>query len=165
MRVLLQRVTQAHVVVENGVSGEIGRGLLLLVAIAPDDTDMDLERMASKIVNLRVFEDADGKMNRSALDEIGGREASFGLLVVSQFTLFADMRKGRRPSFVGAASPDVAAPMIERWTGMLAGLGFRVEQGVFGAHMAVHLVNDGPVTLWLDSADLNPATSGAGQGR
>lgn len=166
MRVLLQRVTQARVVVEGQVRGEVGRGLLLLVAIAPDDTDLDLERMASKIVNLRILEDAGGKMNRSALDEVGDDgDASFGLLVVSQFTLYADMRKGRRPSFVGAASPGVAAPMIEGWAGMLEARGFRVEQGVFGADMAVHLVNDGPVTLWLDSADLRPATLTAREGR
>lgn len=166
MRVLLQRVTQARVVVEGQVRGEVGRGLLLLVAIAPDDTENDLERMASKIVNLRIFEDDGGKMHRSALDEIGGDgDASFGLLVVSQFTLYADMRKGRRPSFAGAAPPEVAAPMIERWAGMLAAPGFPVEQGVFGADMAVHLVNDGPVTLWLDSADLRPATSTTGEGR
>lgn len=166
MRVLLQRVTQARVIVEGQVRGEVGRGLLLLVAIAPDDTDLDLKRMASKIVNLRIFEDGSGKMNRSALDEIGDDgDASFGLLVVSQFTLYADMRKGRRPSFVGAASPGVAAPMIEGWAGMLAARGFRVEQGVFGADMAVHLVNDGPVTLWLDSADLRPATLTAREGR
>ncbi|CAA9555091.1 MAG: D-aminoacyl-tRNA deacylase [uncultured Thermomicrobiales bacterium] len=166
MRVLLQRVSQAKVIVEGQVRGEVGRGLLLLVAIAPDDTDLDLERMASKIVNLRIFEDDGGKMNRSALDEIGDeRDASFGLLVVSQFTLYADVRKGRRPSFVGAAPPGVAAPMIDRWAGMLAAQGFRVEQGVFGADMAVHLINDGPVTLWLDSADLGYAASIAREGR
>lgn len=166
MRVLLQRVTQAHVIVEGQVVGEIERGLLLLVGIAPGDTDVDLERMTSKIVNLRIFEDDAGKMNRSALDETGdGGDPSFGLLVVSQFTLFADLRKGRRPSFTGAAAPDIAAPMIERWVGMLAALGFRVELGVFGAHMAVHSVNDGPVTLWLDSADLTPATSATGEER
>ncbi len=166
MRVLLQRVTQASVIVAGENAGEIGRGLLLLMAIAPDDTDVDLERMASKIANLRIFEDDAGKMNRSALDEIGdGCDPAFGLLVVSQFTLYADLRKGRRPSFTGAAAPDVAAPMIERWAKMLAARGFRVERGVFGAHMAVHLVNDGPVTLWLDSADLRPATSDTREGR
>lgn len=165
MRVLLQRVTGASVTVDGRIAGEIGKGLLLLVAISTSDTEAELERMASKIVTLRIFEDDDGKMNRSALDEnddCGDR--SFGLLVVSQFTLYADVRKGRRPSFTGAAAPEVAAPMIARWAGMLASSGFRVAQGVFGAHMAVHSVNDGPVTLWIDSADLRGAAS-PGDGR
>lgn len=166
MRVLLQRVSRASVAVAGEMTGEIGRGLLLLVAIAPGDTDADLARMAGKIVNLRIFEDAAGKMYRSALDETGdGGDPSFGLLVVSQFTLYADMRKGRRPSFTGAAAPDVAAPKIEQWASMLTAQGFRVEQGVFGAHMAVHSVNDGPVTLWLDSEDMRPATTPAEKGR
>lgn len=166
MRVLLQRVTEARVTVDDAVVGEVGKGLLLLAGIATDDTGMDLERMATKIVNLQIFEDDDGKMNRSALDVNADRDdPTFGLLVVSQFTLYADVRKGRRPSFVGAASPEVAAPMIERWAGMLGGLGFRVEQGVFGAHMAVHLVNDGPVTLRLDSVDWRPVTSAMHEGR
>jgi D-tyrosyl-tRNA(Tyr) deacylase len=156
MRVLLQRVTEASVAVGDKIVGEIGNGLLLLAGIASDDTEAELERMATKIVNLRIFEDDDGKMDRSALDVLArGDDSSFGLLVVSQFTLYADVRKGRRPSFTGAAAPEMAAPMIERWAGMLADLGFRVEQGVFGAHMSVRLVNDGPVTLWVESSDLN----------
>lgn len=165
MRVLVQRVTGASVTVDDRIAGEIGKGLLLLVAIAATDTEAELERMTDKIVNLRIFEDDDGKMNRSALDENDGSgDRSFGLLVVSQFTLYADVRKGRRPSFVGAAPPDVAAPMIARWASMLALSGFRVAQGVFGAHMAVNLVNDGPVTLWIDSADLRGVAS-SGEGR
>jgi len=166
MRVLLQRVTEASVSVDAQVVAGIGRGLLLFAGIAPDDTDTDLEQMAQKVVNLRVFEDAAGKMNRSALDLVAeGSDPSFGLLVVSQFTLYADMRRGRRPSFAGAAPPDRAAPMIERWASLLAGFGIRVEQGVFGAHMAVHLVNDGPVTLWLDSAALGCSAPAAADGR
>ncbi len=166
MRVLLQRVTEARVSVDAQVTGEIGNGLLLLAGIATDDTDARLEQMAGKIANLRIFEDDDGKMNRSALDMIAdGGDATFGLLVVSQFTLYADVRKGRRPSFTGAAGPDVASPMIDRWVGMLADLGFRVEQGVFGAHMAVHLVNDGPVTLWLDSNELSRPKAATWEGR
>lgn len=166
MRVLLQRVTEASVTVQGHVVGEIGHGLLLFAGIASDDTDAELEQMATKVVNLRIFEDDDGKMNRSALDVIAGvDDSSFGLLVVSQFTLYADLRKGRRPSFITAAAPALAAPMIERWTGMLADLGFRVAQGVFGAHMAVHLVNDGPVTLWLDSRELSQSKSAPRQGR
>lgn len=162
MRVLLQRVTAASVSVDAKVVGEVGSGLLLFAGIAPDDTDADLEQMARKVANLRIFEDAAGKMNRSALDLIPeGGDLSFGLLVVSQFTLYADMRRGRRPSFVGAASPDQAAPMIQRWAGILAGLGFRVEQGVFGAHMVVQLSNDGPVTLWLDNAEFKRPTLAA----
>lgn len=152
--------------VDAKVVGEVGSGLLLLAAIAPDDTDIELEQMANKVANLRIFEDAGGKMNRSATDLIaGGGDPSFGLLVVSQFTLYADMRRGRRPSFVGAAPPDQAAPMIQRWASMLSGLGFRVEQGVFGAHMVVHLVNDGPVTLWLDSVELRRSPLAAVDGR
>lgn len=166
MRVLLQRVTKANVTVEDAVVGEVGKGLLLLAGIAPGDTDAVLERMANKIVNLRIFEDDDAKMNRSALEVNADRDdPTFGLLVVSQFTLYADVRKGRRPSFIGAAGPELAGPMIERWAGMLGGLGFRVAQGVFGAHMAVHLVNDGPVTLWLDSNELNRSTSAMHEGR
>lgn len=165
MRVLLQRVSEASVAVDAEVIAGIGSGLLLLAAIAPDDTDIELELMARKIANLRVFEDAGGKMNRSALDIIAeDHDPSFGLLVVSQFTLYTDMRRGRRPSFVGAAPPDQAAPMIQRWAGMFSGLGFRVGQGVFGAHMVVHLVNDGPVTLWLDSAELRRSTLAAADG-
>ncbi len=166
MRVLLQRVTEARVSVDGQVTGEIGNGLLLLAGIATDDTDAQLEHMAGKIANLRIFEDDDGKMNRSALDMIAdGGDETFGLLVVSQFTLYADVRKGRRPSFTDAAGPDIASPMIDRWVGMLADLGFRVEQGVFGAHMAVHLVNDGPVTLWLDSDELSRPRAATREGR
>lgn len=166
MRVLLQRVTEASVSVDAQVVARIGRGLLLFAGIAPNDTDTDLEQMAQKVANLRIFEDATGKMNRSGLDLIAeGGNPSFGLLVVSQFTLYADMRRGRRPSFVGAASPDLAAPMIQRWAGMLAGFGFQVEQGVFGAHMVVQLSNDGPVTLWLDSAELRRPALAAAEGR
>lgn len=153
MRVLLQRVTEASVKVDGDVVGAIGGGFLALVGIGVDDTEAEIDLMIGKVANLRVFEDTEGKMNRSLLDR---REAGEGaaVLAVSQFTLFADARKGRRPSFVGAARPDQAVPLLERFVTGLQTLGIRVEQGVFGAEMAVSLVNDGPVTIWLDSDDL-----------
>lgn len=154
MRVLLQRVARASVAVEGDTVAAIGEGLLLFAAIAAGDGAADLERVAAKIVHLRVFEDDRGRMNRSALDIVaGGASPDFGILVVSQFTLYGDVRKGRRPSFTGAAAPELAAPMIERFAAMLAGHGVPVRQGVFRAHMAVELVNDGPVTIWIDSDD------------
>ena len=153
MRILLQRVTEASVRVENEITGEIGPGLLLFVGIGTSDTSAEIETMTGKVANLRIFEDEQGKMNRSALDLIAADPVSASMLVVSQFTLFGDTRKGRRPSFVDAARPEQAVPLLEQFVSGLETLGFRVAQGVFGAHMAVSLVNDGPVTLWLDSAD------------
>ena len=145
MRVVLQRVSRARVRVGERTTGEIGRGLLLLVGFTSADTDEASAWMAEKLVGLRIFPDDEGKMNRS-LDEIGG-----ALLVVSQFTLYGDARKGRRPSFVDAAPPPVAIPLYERFVAMLrtAAPG-RVETGEFGAMMDVELVNDGPVTLVLE---------------
>ncbi|MEX0979865.1 MAG: D-aminoacyl-tRNA deacylase [Gemmatimonadota bacterium] len=145
MRVVLQRVSRAQVSVEGAVVGSIGAGLLLLVGFAQDDGAETLEWMADKVVGLRIFADEEGKMNRSLL-EAGGR-----VLVVSQFTLYGDVRKGRRPSFIGAAPPDVAVPLYALF---LALLGDRVpdpvQAGEFGAMMAVESVNDGPVTLLLE---------------
>lgn len=153
MRVLVQRVSRASVTVEGRVTGEIGPGLLLLTGITAGDSGTDGATLAQKIANLRIFPDEDGAMNRSALDRLDAGEPS-SILVVSQFTLYADMRKGRRPSFVQAAPPDVAAPLVDAFAGQFRQLGFTVAEGIFGAHMAVDLVNDGPVTLWLDTAEL-----------
>jgi D-aminoacyl-tRNA deacylase len=153
MRVLLQRVSEASVRVDGDETGAIGPGLALLVGITESDTERELETIAAKVSNLRIFEDADGKMNCSALDLLAAGD-EVGILVVSQFTLYGDVRKGRRPSFTAAASPGHAAPMIERFATLLAKMGFAVAQGVFGAHMMVTLSNDGPVTIWIDSDDL-----------
>ena len=146
MRVVLQRVSRAEVRVAGSVTGAIGAGFVVLAGFAPGDTDETLAWMAEKIVGLRVFADSAGKMNR-ALADVGG-----GLLVVSQFTLYGDARKGRRPSFTDAAPPDVAVPLYERFVALLrerAG-GLPVATGEFGAMMEVELVNDGPVTLLLE---------------
>ena len=146
MRVVLQRVSRAAVRVDGKTVGEIGRGYLVLAGFAPTDNDATLEWMAEKILGLRLFGDAEGKMNL-ALAEVGG-----GVLVVSQFTLYGDARKGRRPSFIDAAPPEVAIPLYERFVALLrarAG-GIPVATGEFGAMMEVELVNDGPVTLLLE---------------
>ena len=146
MRILLQRVTHASVIVEHQTIGAIDRGYLLLVGIAKDDTPDVVNRLAKKVVNLRLFPNDAGKFDKSLLD-IGG-----GALVVSQFTLFGDARKGNRPSFIDAAPPEVAAPLCDAFVQALRQLGVdRVETGRFGADMQVSLCNDGPVTLWLDS--------------
>lgn len=148
MRVLLQRVSQARVDTSGETVGEIGRGFLLFVGAAAQDTQAEVDYLAEKISNLRVFADDDGKMNRSAIDE------GYAMLVVSQFTLHANVRKGRRPSFIEAAPPDVAEPLVEALVARLRELGLQVETGRFGAEMAVSLVNDGPVTIWLDTEEL-----------
>lgn len=155
MRVLLQRVTRARVTVARDVIGEIGRGLLLLVGVNGTDSDDDATYLAEKIINLRVFADAAGAMNRSAVDLHDSGE-DVGLLVVSQFTLYADTRKGRRPSFIAAAPPSVAAPLVTAFAARLRERGLPVAEGRFGAEMAVELVNDGPVTIWFDTADRRP---------
>jgi D-tyrosyl-tRNA(Tyr) deacylase len=144
MRILVQRVSSAQVRVDGDVVGRIGGGLLLLVGFTHADGDDELGWMAEKVLGLRIFADAEGKMNRS-VGESGG-----GLLVVSQFTLYGDARKGKRPSFVDAARPEVAVPLYERFVGLLRASGVTVETGEFGAMMEVELVNDGPVTLWLE---------------
>lgn len=148
MRSLLQRVSRASVMVDEQVVGQIGRGLLILLGVGQDDGEAQVKTLADKIVHLRIFEDEAGKMNRSLLD-IGGEA-----LVVSQFTLYADVRKGRRPSFTSAAPPALAEPLVERFKDALAAYGVPVEGGVFGAHMDVELINSGPVTVWLDSEEL-----------
>lgn len=144
MRVLVQRVSRAEVRVDGRVTGRIGAGLLLLVGFTHQDTEEQLAWMADKVTGLRIFPDGEGKMNR-ALTEMGG-----ALLVVSQFTLYGDAVKGRRPSFVDAARPEVATPLYERFVAMLRERGVPTETGEFGATMEVELVNDGPVTLWLE---------------
>ena len=149
MRILLQRVSSAAVRVEGRVVGQIQEGLVLLVGIAEGDCESDADRLAEKVAHLRVFIDAQGKFNRSLLD-IGG-----GALVVPQFTLYADCRKGRRPSFSEAARPELARPLCDSFAARLRHLGVSpVDTGVFGALMQVQIHNDGPVTIWLDSKNL-----------
>jgi len=149
MRVLLQRVSRGEVRIreanaEPRVSGSIGRGYVLLVGFTTTDTEEQVAWMSEKVVGLRLFADADDKMNLS-LSDVGG-----ALLVVSQFTLYGDARKGRRPSFVDAARPEIAIPLYEQFVQRLRDAGVQVETGEFGAMMDVELVNDGPVTLWLE---------------
>jgi D-tyrosyl-tRNA(Tyr) deacylase len=153
VRVLAQRVNRAQVTVAGETTGEIGRGFLLLVGVTLDDTAAAADLLARKVANLRVFDDADGNLNRSALDLLEAGEP-IGMLVVSQFTLYADCRKGRRPSFTQAAPPAVAEPLVDRFADGLRALGLPVATGRFGAEMQVELVNDGPVTIWLDTAEL-----------
>lgn len=144
MRVLLQRVARAEVRVGERVTGRIGRGLVLLVGFTHSDGEDQVAWMAEKVVGLRIFPDEDDKMNRSIA------EANGALLVVSQFTLYGDSVKGRRPSFIEAARPEQAVPLYERFIARLRESGLPVETGTFGASMQVELVNDGPVTLWLE---------------
>lgn len=146
MRVVVQRVSEARVEVDGAVTGSIGCGLVVLVGVGQGDTEAEADYLAAKIVGLRVFPDGADKMNRSVAD-CGG-----ALLVVSQFTLYGDCRKGRRPSFDGAAAPDMAKRLYEYFVARVRAAGLRVETGVFQASMALHLVNDGPVTLILDSS-------------
>lgn len=145
MRAVIQRVERASVSVEGEIRGQIGAGFLVLIGVEEGDGDADFKYIADKVPNLRVFEDDQGKMNRSLLD-VGGE-----VLAVSQFTLLGDARGGRRPSFITAARPETADPMYERLVADWRARGIRVETGVFGAHMKVALVNDGPVTILLDS--------------
>jgi len=145
MRAVVQRVSRSSVTVDGEITGSIERGFLVLLGVAEDDTQDDLIYLAGKIVGLRVFEDDEGKMNRSLAD-VGGR-----MLVVSQFTLLGDCRKGRRPSFIKAARPDRAEELYRSFLAEVRGQGIEVETGRFQEHMDVELVNDGPVTLLLDS--------------
>ncbi|CAI6082496.1 D-aminoacyl-tRNA deacylase [Cohnella sp. JJ-181] len=147
MKVVLQRVSGARVEVEGNTIGEIGAGLLLLVGVGHEDTESDAAWMADKIGGLRIFEDETGKMNLSVKDTGGA------ILSVSQFTLFGDCRKGRRPNFMGAARPDAASALYDRFNDLLREAGLTVETGTFGAMMDVSLTNDGPVTLILDTKD------------
>jgi D-tyrosyl-tRNA(Tyr) deacylase len=144
MRALLQRVSKASVTVDEQTISAIGKGLLILLGVGHGDGEEQAKFLAEKIANLRVFEDEQGKTNLSILDVKG--EA----IVVSQFTLYADTRKGRRPSFIDAALPDAAEPLVNRFVELLRGQGVPTQTGRFGAHMAVEIHNDGPVTIWLE---------------
>jgi len=146
MRAVVQRVSEASVRIEGRVVGEIGPGLLVLLGVGRGDSEADADYLAGKVVHLRVFPDEGGQMNRSLL-ETGG-----SVLVVSQFTLYGDVRKGRRPGYSSAAPPEEANRLYEHFVALLRGLGAKVETGVFQAMMDVTLVNHGPVTLWLDSS-------------
>ena len=147
MRVVLQRVSEARVEVDGAVVGAIGHGLLLLVGVGLGDTEKDAEYLAAKIADLRIFADQRGKMNLS-IQDIGG-----GILIISQFTLYGDLRKGRRPSFDKAAPPDEANVLYEYFIRQMRGVGLQVETGKFGASMKVHLLNDGPVTFICESGN------------
>ena len=149
MRACIQRVSRADVTIDGEVTGQIGRGLVVLLGVAHDDGQGQVDWLADKIVGLRIFEDDDGKMNRS-LAEVGG-----AMLVVSQFTLYGDSRKGRRPSFTDAAPPELAEQLYEAFVESVRAQGIEVTTGRFRAHMRVSLVNDGPVTLWIDTATAN----------
>ena len=148
MRLVLQRVSWARVKVENEVVGAIDNGIMALVGATSGDTELDADTLADKTVNLRIFGDAQGKMNLSVLD-VGG-----ALLAVSQFTLYADTRKGRRPAFTDAMEPIAAAGVFERYKSSVAAAGVRVASGAFGAHMEVELCNSGPVTIILNSDEM-----------
>ena len=147
MRALLQRTTGATVAVAGDVVGDIDDGLVVLLGVGPADDDATADGLARRIVELRIFRDAEGRTNSSLMD-VGG-----AVLLVSQFTLFADTRRGRRPGFTGAASPAQAERLYERMAATLRALGVTVATGRFGAEMAVHLINDGPFTIWLDTDD------------
>lgn len=144
MRAVLQRVRRGRVLVDEDVVAEIGRGIVILLGVGREDTEKEAAWLATKCATLRIFEDSEGKTNLS-VQEVGG-----GILVVSQFTLYADTRKGRRPSFINAGAPELAEPLVDAFTQHLTALGLRVERGVFGAHMVVDMENDGPVTILLE---------------
>lgn len=148
MRALVQRVTRGAVFVENNIVGSIHQGLVILVGVTHDDTVETAQFLANKIANLRIFEDDAGKFNLSALD-VGA-----GMLVISQFTLYADARRGRRPDFIAAARPEIAAPLVETFAQVLESRGLDVARGQFQAKMLVEILNEGPVTIWLDTAEL-----------
>lgn len=149
MRAILQRVQQGSVTVDGEMVGQIGPGYVILLGATHDDGEPEVTKLAEKVAHLRVFEDEQGKMNLSAL-EVGAE-----ILVISQFTLYADAKKGRRPSFTNAAPPAMAQPLVARFVEVLQGLGVKkVETGVFGAKMLVHIENDGPVTIILDTDSL-----------
>ena len=145
MRAVIQRVKRAQVKIEDAVTGEIGTGLLVFLGVDESDTEQDLSYIVEKTLNLRIFEDTEGKMNLSVMDTAGE------LLIVSQFTLLGDCRKGRRPSFIAAARPEKAIPFYEKAIALFKASGLKVATGKFQAEMAVELVNDGPVTMLIDS--------------
>lgn len=144
MRVVLQRVNHGSVRVDDNIIAEIGLGLVLLLGVGPEDGEEQIDFLVNKIAHLRIFEDDQGKINRSLMD-VGG-----AAIVVSQFTLYADTRKGRRPSFTDAAPPEIASPLVDHFAEKLAALGVPTQKGEFGAHMQVEIHNDGPVTIWME---------------
>lgn len=144
MRVILQRVTHGRVSIDGRTVSEIGPGLVILLGVGPNDGEEQARYLVQKIANLRIFGDDVGKMNRSMLD-VGGQA-----IVISQFTLYADTRKGRRPSFTDAALPGIASPLVQRFTELLEEQGVPTKTGVFGEHMLVEIANDGPVTIWME---------------
>jgi len=148
MRACVQRVSEAHVTVEGAVTGRIGNGLVVLLGVGTEDGEAEASWLADKVIGLRIFEDDAGKMNRS-LAEAGG-----AMLVVSQFTLYGDCRRGRRPSFTAAAPPELAERLYDEFVERVRNAGIEVATGRFREHMLVSLVNDGPVTLWIDTADM-----------
>lgn len=145
MRAVLQRVNFGRVTIDGRVAADIGKGLVILLGVGPGDDEARSAAMAKKIAQLRILEDDQGKMNLSLLDTGGSA------VVVSQFTLFADTRKGNRPSFVNAAPPEIASPLVDHFVAQLRGYGIPTQTGEFGAHMLVALENDGPVTIWLEN--------------
>jgi len=144
MKAVLQRVRRGRVLVEEDVVAEISHGIVILLGVGRKDTEKEAAWLANKCANLRIFEDTEGKTNLS-VQEVGGE-----ILVVSQFTLYADTRKGRRPSFINAGAPEIAEPLVDAFAQHLTTLGIRIERGVFGAHMVVDMENDGPVTILLE---------------
>lgn len=148
MRAVIQRVTQGRVSIKGEVVGAINAGLVILLGVGAGDDESDVDTLANKIANLRIFTDVEGKFNLSAID------IQAELLVISQFTLFADARKGRRPSFIGAARPEIAFPLYEKFVEKLRTMGFKVETGEFQADMLVEIHNSGPVTICLDTRDV-----------
>lgn len=148
MKVVLQRVKHASVTIDGVVHGKINQGYLLLVGITDGDTETEAKKIADKVVDLRIFEDENGKMN------LGIEQVQGDILSISQFTLYADCKKGRRPSFTKAARPEISNPLYEKFNDFLRDRGMHVETGIFGADMKVELLNDGPVTIVLDSAEL-----------
>lgn len=154
MRALIQRVSEASVTVEGAVVAKIGRGFLILLGITHTDGELEANFLARKIAGLRLFEDVDGKLN------LGLNDVNGAALIVSQFTLYADARKGRRPSFTNAARPEQANPLYQHFCELLSKHGIAIQRGVFQAHMQVALVNDGPVTIWLDTEGMMRNTTG-----
>ncbi len=144
MRAVIQRVNYGRVTVENKVIADIGKGLVILLGVGPEDNQSNADALAKKIAQLRIMEDEQGKMNLSVLDTQGAA------IVVSQFTLFADTRKGNRPSFINAALPELASPLVDYFVEQMRSLGVPTQTGEFGAHMRVKLENDGPVTIWME---------------
>lgn len=150
MKIVLQRVKEASVTIDGEIHGAIGKGYMILVGFNEEDNHEIIDRLVEKVIHLRVFEDANQKMNRSLLDVEGS------ILSISQFTLYADCRKGRRPSFINAAKPDISLPLYDYFNECLRNQGIHVETGIFGADMKCALINDGPVTIVLDSDELIP---------